>query len=327
MCGLQVGRLLEALNSVLEATKAQVEKRAALTFEELQAELAEAEEVRPGLHVAPQIPRVVMLGDAEGCSREGVRALLIMRPISWCTVVWHRGVARSGSVSCGSCFLTIPAGDRQPASLMRAGGSCHLFDRCCRCALMFPQSGSVTVVIKAQKLPHVGAGGGRGLGGGGRLHLQPAEAAHGLGRQAHPLLAVQAARPEPGALAGAAATRMSSSAEPASPDLAPLLVRFVANYTGIPDQLQANCIWLKASLAGAAIPCMFVLLVHVSVRLLYCQQRTHSTFFAAILLNINSQAAGRGGGRVRSKSHCYKFRRQLSLPAWSVCGPNVVHVV
>lgn len=42
---VQVGRLLEALAAVVEATKAQVEKRAALTFEELQAELAEAEEV------------------------------------------------------------------------------------------------------------------------------------------------------------------------------------------------------------------------------------------------------------------------------------------
>lgn len=42
----QVGRLLEALAAVLEATKAQVEKRAALSFEELQAEQAEAEEVR-----------------------------------------------------------------------------------------------------------------------------------------------------------------------------------------------------------------------------------------------------------------------------------------
>lgn len=42
----QVARLLEALSSVVETTKAQVEKRAALTFEEHQAELAEAEEVR-----------------------------------------------------------------------------------------------------------------------------------------------------------------------------------------------------------------------------------------------------------------------------------------
>ncbi len=42
----QVGRLLETLAAVVEATKAQVEKRAALTFEEHQAELAEAEEVR-----------------------------------------------------------------------------------------------------------------------------------------------------------------------------------------------------------------------------------------------------------------------------------------
>jgi splicing factor 3A subunit 3 len=40
----QVGRLLEALAGVVEATKAQVEKRAALTFEEHQAELAEAEQ-------------------------------------------------------------------------------------------------------------------------------------------------------------------------------------------------------------------------------------------------------------------------------------------
>lgn len=42
---MQVGRLLEALAGVAEATRAQVEKRAALSFEELQAELAEAEEV------------------------------------------------------------------------------------------------------------------------------------------------------------------------------------------------------------------------------------------------------------------------------------------
>jgi splicing factor 3A subunit 3 len=40
----QVGRLLEGLAAVAEATRAQVEKRAALSFEELQAELAEAEE-------------------------------------------------------------------------------------------------------------------------------------------------------------------------------------------------------------------------------------------------------------------------------------------
>jgi hypothetical protein len=43
----QVGRLLEGLAAVAEATRAQVEKRAALSFEELQAELAEAEEVGP----------------------------------------------------------------------------------------------------------------------------------------------------------------------------------------------------------------------------------------------------------------------------------------
>ena len=44
---LQVGRLLEGLAAVAEATRAQVEKRAAMSFEELQAELAEAEEVHP----------------------------------------------------------------------------------------------------------------------------------------------------------------------------------------------------------------------------------------------------------------------------------------
>ena len=40
-----VAAALERLGPMLEATKANVEKRAALTYEELQAELAEAEQV------------------------------------------------------------------------------------------------------------------------------------------------------------------------------------------------------------------------------------------------------------------------------------------
>ena len=142
----QVARLLEALSAVLEATKAQVEKRAALTFEEHQAELAEAEEV--GVATRSGLPRA-------RCEQP------------YCALGIAGGVDEENSEE-----------ERQESQL--------------KSMLLSPDS-------LTQPCIHTAAGGGGGLRGGGRIHLQPAEAAHGLGRQAHPLLAVQAARAQPGA--------------------------------------------------------------------------------------------------------------------------------